>query len=82
MWAAGREANRQRRPLLRALGALRVEQAVGVVVAPGHPARTHCTGHPEQNARHERLHLTLKIARDSVAPEFAGRIEGIPDAVR
>ena len=31
-----------------------------LVAAPGHPARTHCTRHPEQNARHERLHLNAQ----------------------
>ena len=36
----------------------------------------------EQNGRHERLHLTLKMPATGGAPEFAGGIEGIPDAVR
>jgi putative transposase len=40
--------------------AVRLEQAFGMVAAAGYPHRAHQARTPQQNARHERMHLTLK----------------------
>ena len=36
---------------------------VGLVAAARHRHRTHQAGHPEQNGRHERMHLTLQATK-------------------
>ncbi len=41
-------------------GLFHLSKIVGLVAAPGHQHRTHSAGHPQQNGRHERMHLTLK----------------------
>ena len=40
-----------------------------LVDAPGHPARTDCAGHPEQNGSHEQFHSVLKA--DTARPPAA-----------
>ena len=56
-----RDPHRQRRALRVGARALRPEQAGGVVAAPrAFGIERIKPGHPEQNGRHERMHLTLK----------------------
>ena len=55
-----RYSDRQRRAVRVGACALRVEQARRVVAAARHSPRAHLAGRPEQNGRHERMHLTLK----------------------
>ncbi len=58
---AARDPHRQRRPLRQCQRDLRPDQALGVVAAAGHRASSASSpGHPQQNGRHERMHLTLK----------------------
>ena len=56
------DPHRQRGALCLCWHALyRVEQAVGLVATTRHSDRTDFQpGHPQQNGRHERMHLTLK----------------------
>ena len=61
LWPAARDPHRQRRALRQHHRLLRPEQALGVVAAAraSHIERIK-PGHPQQNGRHERMHLTLK----------------------
>ena len=47
-------------PFSSAKALYRLEQAVRLVAPARHPHRRIRAGHPEQNGRHERMHLTLK----------------------
>ena len=59
-----RHPHRQRRAVRVRQGALWPEQAVGLVAPARHSAsNAFAPGHPEQNGRHERMHLTLKPKR-------------------
>src|SRR5713101_7298691 len=58
--AAAGDPDRQWRPVRLGPRDLRPEQAVGLVVAAGIEIERIQPGHPQQNGRHERMHLTLK----------------------
>ena len=68
---AARHPVGQRRPF-RQPAVLRPLAALGLVAAARHPARAHQAGRPQQNGRHERMHLTLK--QETIRPAAANSL--------
>ena len=82
-----RDPDRQRRAVRVGPRALRPQQTGGVVAAARHSRSSGSSpGHPEQNGRHERMHLTLK--KEATKPAAANvlqqqaRFDAFIDAVQ